>query len=195
MNVFCVRRLCALLKHPEYLTVTSTVIDYGNTPLLAGDKIHVTLPNENVDSDFRIESAEYHFAAEEQTLELTLELGKEPPQLADYLYGLRTFTVNVEKLSRTKLGKRGIPIVTQGGGACGSSHFTSNVDIDKDSPVLNLQTNRVFKAAFGFDGANTYVATYTGDLILRAQSKVVRPFSDVSPDDLGSESFHGERLR
>jgi hypothetical protein len=37
------------------------------------------------------------------------------------LYGLRTFTVNVEKLSRTKLGKRGIPSVTQSGDV-GSHH-------------------------------------------------------------------------
>jgi hypothetical protein len=117
------KALLTYLKNPaEYLTFRSTVIDYGATPVLAGDKVHLTLPNENVDSDFRVESVEYHFTAEDQTLETTLELGKEPPQLADYLYGLRTFTVNVEKLSRTKLGKRGIPMAMQSG-SVGAHHI------------------------------------------------------------------------
>jgi hypothetical protein len=121
------RALLAYLKDPaEYLTIRSTCIDYGNSPILAGDKIHVTLPNENVDADFRIESVEYHVDAKTQTLEIALELGKEPPQLADYLYGLRTFTVNVEKLSRTKLGKKGIPTVTQSG-SVGSHHVSHEV--------------------------------------------------------------------
>ncbi|MFB3887961.1 MAG: hypothetical protein ACE14S_00595 [Candidatus Bathyarchaeia archaeon] len=112
------KALLAFLKEPaEYLTVTSTVIDYANSPLLPGDRVHVELPNENVDADFRVESVEYQFIADTQTLLITLELGKEPPQLADYLYGLRTFTVNVEKLSRTKLGKRGIPNTVQSGSA------------------------------------------------------------------------------
>ena len=116
------KALLAYLKDPaEYLTVSSAVIDYGSAPILPGDKIHVELPNENVDSDFRIESVEYKVDAKTQTLEITLELGKVPPQMADYLYGLRTFTVNVEKLSRTKLGKKGIPSVTQSGGV-GSHH-------------------------------------------------------------------------
>jgi hypothetical protein len=109
------KSLLDYFKNPaEYLTVRSTVIDYGNTPLLAGDKIHVTLPNENVDSDFRIESVEYRVDAKTQTLEITLELGKVPPMLADYLYGLRATTVTVEKLARTKLGK-GMGAVGGGG--------------------------------------------------------------------------------
>ncbi len=117
------KALLTYLKDPaEYLTCKSTVIDYDTAPLLAGDTVHVTLPNENVDSDFRVENVEYHFTAADQTLETTLELGKEPPQLADYLYGLRTFTVNVEKLSRTKLGKKGIPATMQSGSA-GSHHI------------------------------------------------------------------------
>ncbi len=124
------KALLAYLKDPaEYLTVSSTVIDYGSEPILPGDKIHVELPNENVDSDFRIESVEYRVDAKTQTLELTLELGKVPPQMADYLYGLRTFTVNVEKLSRTKLGKKGIPSVTQSGGV-GSHHVAHEAGDD-----------------------------------------------------------------
>ena len=116
----CMLRAKALLdylKDPaEYLQIRTTVLDYGNNPLLSGDKIHVTLPNENVDADFRIESVEYYVDAKSQTLEITLELGKVPPLLADYLYGLRATTVTVEKLARTKLGKKGLPYPSLGGG-------------------------------------------------------------------------------
>jgi len=116
------KSLLDYFKNPaEYLTVSSTVIDYGNTPLLSGDKIHVILPNENVDNDYRIESVEYHVDAKTQILEITLELGKVPPLLADYLYGLRATTVTVEKLARTKLGKGTNPVFGggMGGGAGG----------------------------------------------------------------------------
>jgi hypothetical protein len=102
----CVLRAKAILNHlkdpAEYLTVRSTVIDYGATPLLPGDKIHVTLPNENVDTDFRILSVEYHVDAKTQTLEITLELGREQPLLADYLYALRSKT---DHLSRHKVAR------------------------------------------------------------------------------------------
>lgn len=102
----CMLRANALLnylKNPaEYLTIKSTVIDYVNTPILPGDKIHVTLPNENVDADFRILSVEYHVDAKTQTLEITLELGREQPLLADYLYALRSKT---DHLSRHKIAR------------------------------------------------------------------------------------------
>jgi hypothetical protein len=105
----CWLRACALLaylKDPaEYLKVSSTILDYGTTPLLPADKIYVNLPNESVHADYRIENVEYNLDAKTQTLEVAMDLGKEPPQLADYLYGLRALTVNVEKLSRTKLGR------------------------------------------------------------------------------------------
>jgi len=115
------KALLAYYKDPaEYLVVKSTVLDYANTPLLAGDKIHVTLPNENVDSDFRIESVEYRVDAKTQTLEITLELGKVPPLLADYLYCLRAKTVTVENLARTKLGKGAVPQAP--GGVLGIHH-------------------------------------------------------------------------
>jgi hypothetical protein len=110
------KALLAYLKDPaEYLRLSSTVIDYGNTPLLSGDKIRVILPNENVDSDYRIETVEYYVDGKTQTLEITLELGKEPPQLADYLYGLRATTITLEKLARTKLGKGVFPTAWSGG--------------------------------------------------------------------------------
>jgi hypothetical protein len=96
--MFRAKALLDYLKNPaEYLTIKSTVIDYGNTPILAGDKIHVTLPNENVDADFRVLSAEYHVDAKTQTLTITLELGKETPLLADYLYALKSKTAKTER--------------------------------------------------------------------------------------------------
>jgi len=101
----CLLRAKALLAHlkdpAEYLTLRSNVIDYSTNRILAGDKIHVTLPNENVDADFRIISVEYHVNAAEQTLEITLELGKETPLLADYLYALKSKS---SALARTKAG-------------------------------------------------------------------------------------------
>ena len=97
------KAILAQLKDPaEYLTVRSTVIDYGTTPLLAGDKIHVTLPNENVDADFRILSVEYYVDAKTQTLEITMELGREVPLLADYLYALRSKS---DHMSRHKIAR------------------------------------------------------------------------------------------
>lgn len=120
-NNECMLRAQALLdylKDPaEYLKVTSNVIEYENSPILAADMVHVKLPNENIDSTYRVESAEYYVEAKTQTFQVTLELGKVPPQLADYLYGLRRFTVNVENLSRTKLGKK----------ALGSSGVSSDI--------------------------------------------------------------------
>jgi hypothetical protein len=102
----CMLRAKAVLNHlkepAEYLTLRSTVIDYGDAPILSGDKIHVILPNENVDSDFRVLSVEYNVDARTQTLEVTLKLGRERPLLADYLYALRSKT---DSLSRHKIAR------------------------------------------------------------------------------------------
>jgi hypothetical protein len=101
----CLLRAKALLdyyKNPtEQLTVKSTVVDYGDTPILPGDKIYVSLPNEGVAGYFRVESVEYRVDAKMQMLEVTLELGRETPLLADYLYALRSKTSH---LSRYKAG-------------------------------------------------------------------------------------------
>jgi len=97
------RALLAFLKDPaESLTVRSTVVDYAGVPLVAGDKVHVALPNEDVDADFRVLSVEYHVNGKEQTLELCLELGREQPFLADYLFALRSKTGH---LSRHKVAR------------------------------------------------------------------------------------------
>jgi hypothetical protein len=95
--------LLASLKDPaEQLTLRSTVVDYGNSPLLPGDKVHVTLPNEGVDGDFRILSAEYNVDAKTQVLETVMELGREKPLLADYMFSLKSKT---DSLSRYKLAR------------------------------------------------------------------------------------------
>jgi hypothetical protein len=97
------KALLAHLEYPaEYITVSSTVIDYGTNVLLPGDKIHVTLPNENIDADYRIISVEYRLNAATQTLEVVLELGKETPLLADYLYTLQSRS---SALARYKRGQ------------------------------------------------------------------------------------------
>ena len=98
------KALLAKLKQPaETLTVRSTVIDYGSSPLLAGDTVHVTLPNEGVDTDFRVATAEYNVDAKTQTLEIALELGREAPQLADYLFALHS---KLDHVSRYKTARR-----------------------------------------------------------------------------------------
>jgi hypothetical protein len=98
------KALLANFKDPaETLTLQSTVIDYGTTPILAGDKVHVTMPNEGIDGDFRVLSAEYTVDGKTQVLETTLELGREKPLLADYVYALRSRT---DRLSRYKTAKR-----------------------------------------------------------------------------------------
>ena len=99
----CMLRAKALLDHlkapMEHLRLRSTVLDYGDSPLLPGDRVYVFLPNEGVDGYFRIESVEYRVDAKTQTLEVTVELGREAPLLADYIYALKAKT---EHLSRRK---------------------------------------------------------------------------------------------
>jgi hypothetical protein len=60
------------------------------------------LPNEGVDGDFRILSVEYYVDAKTQTLETSLELGREQPLLADYMFRLKSKT---DSLSRYKLAR------------------------------------------------------------------------------------------
>jgi hypothetical protein len=150
----CDLRAKALLAHleepAEFLTIRSTVIDYGTDPILAGDKIHIVLPNENIDSDFRIVSVEYHVLAAEQTLEITLELGREKPLLAEYLYGLRSTTITAEKLMRTKSGLRGIFGSGGGGGGAGIPDWLSPTYIGprSDTPAItNFRTKNIAGSA------------------------------------------------
>jgi hypothetical protein len=105
-NAECTSRAQALLaslkNSAEQLTLRSTVIDHGTTPPLAGDTMHIELPNEGVNGDFRILNVEYHVDAKTQTLETALELGREQPLLADYVFKLKSKT---DSLSRYKLAR------------------------------------------------------------------------------------------
>lgn len=103
----CMGRAGALLSNlkdaTECLTLRSSVLDYGATPILAGDTVHISLPVEGVDADFRVLSVEYRVDGTAQMLEATLELGRETPLLADYVYALRAKT---DSLSRYKTARR-----------------------------------------------------------------------------------------
>lgn len=93
----------AYLKDPaEHLTVRSTLVDYGNDPILPGQTLHIVLPNEDVDADFRVLSVEYDVDAKAQTLELTLELGRERPPLADYLFALQSKTSHLSRHKKAR---------------------------------------------------------------------------------------------
>jgi hypothetical protein len=70
--------------------------------LRARAKGHVTLPSEGVDGDFRILSAEYNVDAKTQVLETVMELGREKPLLADYVFRLKS---KKDSLSRHKLAR------------------------------------------------------------------------------------------
>ena len=185
-----VKALLDFLKDPDvFLTVKSSVFVYNDTPVLPGDKLKVWLPNEGIsDTYFRVDSAEYELPeGATDRLEMTLELERVRPQIADYLYGLRTFTVNVEKLSRTKVGRRGSPVVS--GGSLGSpSRFRTNLEIDKVSPVLNLYISSVLKAALGHDGSNAILSAFAGNLVLYSATGKVLPPTGTSID-LGDSSI------
>ena len=188
----CDRRadsLLAQLKDPsEHVHLVSTLLDYGTDPILAADNVHVHLPNENVDADFRVESVEYRVPKENPThLETTLELGRENPKLADFLYGLRCHSPNVERLSRTKLGKRGVPVQT-GRMLQGASHFTTNIEIEKVSPVINFLIASALKLALGHDGTNAILSAFAGNLVLYSATGKVLPPSGTSID-LGDSSI------
>jgi hypothetical protein len=71
--------------------------------------------------------------------------------------------------------------------------LTSDLNIDKQAPVVNLKTSGTIKATFGFDGVNAFLSAQAGDLVLSSASGVVRPFSDATYD-LGSGSFRWSGL-
>ena len=138
----CTSRAKALLdfyKNPtEYLTLRSDVIDYATTPILAGDKIWVTLPNENIDGYYRILSVEYAVNAKTQMLEITLQLGKEPALLADYLYALRGKT---SSLARYKAGPTGV--ATAGGGGGGGAGADEKVKVSATDTTTDYLNNKI----------------------------------------------------
>jgi hypothetical protein len=55
--------------------------------------IPVTLPNESISSvNFLVKSVDYHHLAENNTIDVTLNLGYQKQQMADWIYALRART-------------------------------------------------------------------------------------------------------
>ena len=134
------KALLDFLKGPiETLKVRSEVIDYGTTPILAGDKIHVTIPNENIDADYRIISAEYKASGGDQTLEVELELAKEPQLLADFIYGFRKA---IQKLDKYKASSSagGVSSGGSGGGGGGGGGMAQHANEYHD-PDMAFQSD------------------------------------------------------
>jgi len=118
------------LKDPaEHLTLQSNVIDPGSNRLLPGDMIHVTLPNEGIDGDYRILTVEHRVSSRDQMWEVTLELGKEPVRLASIVSELQSRT---SSLARYKAGGRSVAGVggSSGGGLTPSDTVVSEENVD-----------------------------------------------------------------
>ncbi len=106
----CMLRAKSILDYKKASTISvslrSSVLDYGSTPILPCDMLTLSLPNEGISSvAFRVISAEYHFQAMEERnqLDVTLELGYQKAQLADYLYVLKS---DVSALKAYKSARR-----------------------------------------------------------------------------------------
>lgn len=105
----CMLRAKSILAYRKQaktsLTAKSTLIDYGTSPILPGDMIPVTLPNESISSvNFLVKSADYHFITQDEStlLELTLNLGSLKQKMADYIYALRTKTNAINNYKGSK---------------------------------------------------------------------------------------------
>jgi len=93
----CMLRAKSILSYKKQaktsLVVKSTVLDYGSSPILPGDMISVTLPNESISSvGFLVKSVDYHCLAETNTLTVALNLGYQKQLMADWIYALRART-------------------------------------------------------------------------------------------------------
>jgi len=99
----CAIRAEALLDwlkdEAELLTLQTEILDFGNNHIQPGDMQPVVLPNENVNKSLRVLSVDY-LLGEEQELPIAIELGKETPLLADYLYRLRKDTSIMARLKK-----------------------------------------------------------------------------------------------
>jgi hypothetical protein len=106
----CMLRAKSILAYKKQaktsLTARSTIIDYGTTPILPGDMIPITLPNENIASlNFLTKSVDYHFLAQKECniLEVTLNLGYQKQKMADWIYALRARTNAMNNYKASKL--------------------------------------------------------------------------------------------
>jgi len=124
------------LKDPaEYITLRSDALVLTDGRLVPGDVVHVSLPNENIDADYRILTVEYSLIGKEQTLEITLELGKEPSQLVTVMSDLRSKT---ESLARNKAGPAGVAGSSggSGGGSGGAPVTATYITVNDETASL-----------------------------------------------------------
>jgi hypothetical protein len=111
-NHECEMRAKALLEYlkspvPDKITLKLPNLNYGMTPILAADKIHVHLPNEGVDTDYIVESAEYEAVGADNSLLVTLECGKGKKLMADYVYANLVMLKKLQKYKQTGAGSVG----------------------------------------------------------------------------------------
>jgi hypothetical protein len=128
--------MISYLKDPaEYITLRSDAVTLQDGRLLPGDVVHVSLPNETIDADYRTLTVEHNLIAKEQTFEITLELGKEPKQLASVMSDLRSKT---ESLARNKAGPSGVVGTSSGGGGGSGGAPSTATYITVNDETANL---------------------------------------------------------
>ncbi|MGQ9565604.1 MAG: hypothetical protein ACUVT5_03545, partial [Candidatus Bathyarchaeales archaeon] len=186
------KAILAHLKDPaEFITVQSSIITLQNGRLMPGDNIHVTLPNENVDADFRILTVEYNLYGKEQTLEITLELGKEPSLLSSFVANLWSKT---ENLARYKAGPTGVAGTIGGGGGGGGAPTTATyITLNDETASLpnslmhvniteaNKHTPKLHKNSHKTGGDDAF----TNDDLLDATARI-KVRKNNGPSDVGS---------
>jgi len=179
------------LKDPaEYITLRSDAIVLPDGRLMPGDVVHVSLPNENIDTGYRILTVEYSLIAKEQTLEITLELGKEPPQLASVMSDLRSKT---ESLARNKAGPSGVAGASGGGSEGSDGAPTTATYITVNDETANLpnavrhvnvaeaekHTPKLHKDSHKAGGVDAFAANDLLDAVSRVRVRKNSGASDV----------------
>lgn len=100
----CAKLANAELKYRKDPAESLRVTVLGDPNIVAGETIHVTSPNENIDAEYRIQAVD-HFLDDEGEFETSLTLIAEPPRIAEILSETRR-EVNV-LMRGTAYGKLG----------------------------------------------------------------------------------------
>jgi len=80
----CAKLANAELKYRKDPAESLRVTVLGDPNIVAGETIHVTSPNENIDAEYRIQAVD-HFLDDEGEFETSLTLIAEPPRIAEIL--------------------------------------------------------------------------------------------------------------
>jgi len=75
----------------------SSTLDYGDYPMLPGNKVAINMTPIGISGNYRIDAIELLLSAEDHTLEMTFVIDTTPPRLADYIYSL---TKSIKDLER-----------------------------------------------------------------------------------------------